>query len=386
MNTQTARQSAGLLAGFAFVLSCGFGCAGVPEPVREWAVTEDGWKLAVHHYAPEKPDPALYPVILCHGIGLNHRSWDISPDMSFARHLAAQGFDVWVPAVRGNGDSERHGGSAARSSLMLFRPQRLADLRAAGRTPDKPNGGDFTIDDHLQFDLPAVIAHVKRATGSDKVCWVGHSMGGMIILGALERFPRDDVAAAVTIGSPTMLAEPISPAMQLLVRFEGIADMLNDSMSLSAVTRFGALTAHRIPNPIDASYFNVENTDRSLFLLANRSVYEDVASGVLRDLAVLCRTRRWQSADGSYDYSANLANVTAPVLFLAGNKDAVASPDSVRHAYDRISSKEKSFFLVAPANGTKREYGHCDMILGLDAKSETWPSIVAWLRKFTRPR
>jgi len=374
-------MNASIRIALAAAASLAVGCASVPQPVREWATTDDGWKLAIHHYAPAKPDPTLHPVILCHGIGLNHRFWDVTPEMSFARHLTDLGFDVWVPAVRGNGDSERHGASALHASMMFSRPQRLADAKAAGATQPKPDGGDYTIDDHLVHDLPAIIAHVKKATGSAKVSWVGHSMGGMIILGALERFPRDDIAAAVTVGSPTVLVDPISVGMALLAKFEGIVIMLNGHTSLGELSRLGGLTAHRVPNPIDSSYFHVPNVDRGLLAIMNRSVYEDVSAGVMHDLAVLCRTKKWLSTDEKFDYSAHLENVKAPTLFVVGSVDAVASPDSVRHGFDRIASKEKKFVLAGPADGSPRDYGHCDLILGLHARRETWPVIVDWLRK-----
>ena len=68
----------------------------VPAGV-EMARTEDGWSLPVRHYAASGP-----PVVLVHGMGVTHHNFDYRPDVSLAHSLQQAGFDVWVPALRGD--------------------------------------------------------------------------------------------------------------------------------------------------------------------------------------------------------------------------------------------------------------------------------------------
>ncbi|HNI91567.1 MAG TPA: hydrolase, partial [Leptospiraceae bacterium] len=52
-----------------------------------YAVTEDGWNLAIHRHKPMKPLPNAYPVIVVHGIITNKYFMDLDVDHSLAYHL-----------------------------------------------------------------------------------------------------------------------------------------------------------------------------------------------------------------------------------------------------------------------------------------------------------
>jgi predicted alpha/beta hydrolase len=115
-----------------------------------FARTPDGWRLALHRYRPQRPDPGT-PVILCSGYACNRWFIDYDERYSLARFLARLGFDAWVLELRGRG---------------LSYP--------ATRTPQT---WQWTFDELATIDVPAAIAHVTSATGHP-VRWVGHSMGG----------------------------------------------------------------------------------------------------------------------------------------------------------------------------------------------------------------
>lgn len=73
-----------------------------------YAITDDGWRLGVRHYAPDQPDPNKYPVVLCHGLGLNGTFWTITED-HLPKQLNAAGYEVFVVDMRGSGGSYREG-------------------------------------------------------------------------------------------------------------------------------------------------------------------------------------------------------------------------------------------------------------------------------------
>ena len=115
--------------------------------------TPDHWNIAVYSYLPEKVT-RQYPVMLLHGIASNHNVWDFGvPELSYARHLAAQGYAVYAMNLRG---------------------------RTGSDGPQTGRGKQWSIDDFLLCDLPTVVEYVKKQHGSEKMHWVGHSMGGIL--------------------------------------------------------------------------------------------------------------------------------------------------------------------------------------------------------------
>jgi len=58
------------------------------------------------------------------------------------------------------------------------------------------------VDEHLNLDLPTVVTAVLSATGARQVHWVGHSMGGMLAVGAISR----GLECASALRSVTLLA------------------------------------------------------------------------------------------------------------------------------------------------------------------------------------
>ncbi|XP_010906980.1 uncharacterized protein [Elaeis guineensis] len=73
----------------------------VPVPGTEW-------RLALWRYTPSPEAPSRnHPLMLLSGVGTNAIGFDLSPGVSFARHMASQGFDTWIVEVRGAGLSTR---------------------------------------------------------------------------------------------------------------------------------------------------------------------------------------------------------------------------------------------------------------------------------------
>ena len=144
-----------------------------------WVDTEDGAQIALQrHVTPGGP-----PIVLCHGISSNHHFWDLAPDRSLALDLHARGYDVWNLDLRGHGFAER--------------------LRSGKR-----QRGRWTIDDYGRHDLPAAFAHVLDATGAERLAFVGHSMGGMVLALYLTEAPDPPLSSAVVVASPLDFTEP----------------------------------------------------------------------------------------------------------------------------------------------------------------------------------
>ena len=114
-----------------------------------FVLTRDGWKVALHHYEPDKNRQAV-PVLLCHGLGANRFNFDLGAEVSLARYLQKQGFDVWSVDLRGRGLS-RQG------------------------TKGGVNGrGSHVFDDYVRQDAVAAIRHVQKGAGTARgeVVWL----------------------------------------------------------------------------------------------------------------------------------------------------------------------------------------------------------------------
>ena len=143
----------------------------------------------------EQPDPAKLPVILCHGLGLNATFWTITDD-HLPLQLNARGYDVYVFDIRGSGENARPG-----------RHDRIN--RRLRQTPFRERGErSWNVDDLMRYDVPAILDYVQRETGHDRVNWVGHSMGGMLMFAFLELDSHPErIANFVGMGSTIILDE-----------------------------------------------------------------------------------------------------------------------------------------------------------------------------------
>ncbi|MBI3540813.1 MAG: alpha/beta fold hydrolase, partial [Deltaproteobacteria bacterium] len=153
------------------------------ECIEDFVETPDGWRLATYRY-PNKSSKK-YPVILVHGMGTNRFDLDCSiPRLSLAHYLHRHGYDTWVIELRGVGKSHKKNWVDRCVSSLRF---------------------DWTFDDYLFKDLPALVSHIQRQTGSQKLHWAGHSLGGTLIYTAIETMGEtmkpNPFASVVTLGS-----------------------------------------------------------------------------------------------------------------------------------------------------------------------------------------
>jgi len=76
---------------------------------------------------------------------------------------------------------------------------------------------------------------------------------------------------------------------------------------------------------------------------------------------------------GRTNFASAFEHLDRPLLVIAGTKDALAPPASVRPAYERSRAADKSY-RVFPL-------GHIDLIVGREAPLTVWPLVQAWLER-----
>ncbi|HMK36091.1 MAG TPA: alpha/beta hydrolase [Desulfomonilaceae bacterium] len=323
--------------------------------------TADGWRLAVHHYkAGENPDG--YPVILCHGLSSNRFVFDLPGEASLARFLADRGRDVWVAELRGSGMSDGPG---------LF-------------VSESPYSWDF--DDHLTKDLPAILQFVLFRTGASKVHYIGHSMGGMLILAYLASQDDPPVASAVTVGSPANFAQARNPVFDFLLKVMPLIERLSVS-PLPLIGRNLTPFAQWLSKYLLGAFFaaNVRPvTARKIVALAA----ELVASNTLwLTFGRYLKTGLFADPRGNR-YLENLAASKVPILVTGGSKDMMAPEASVRAAcdFEAGNSGERNCVMFGRASGCVEDYGHMDLLVGLRVEQEVFPVILHALKRHDSAR
>ena len=329
-----------------------------------FAYTADGWRLGVRHLRPSAPDPAKLPVVLCHGLGLNGTFWTIT-DNHLPQQLLARGYHVFVFDFRGSGESAKIGRIGRINERLRQTP--LLEL----------GEGRWTVDEIVRYDVPAILDYVKHETGRDRVNWVGHSLGGMLMFPYLELSPEPwRVANFVAMGSTVTLAD--YPQSSMLDANRGLR-LLALFVSPGRIGR--PLMFARFPglDRIDQFYYTSENVDKRTVSKFYGYTLEDTGRSALRQLAPYLEFGHFFSADGTIDYSARLREVKVPILLVAGDADIMSDVASTELTYQALGSEDKSLMRFGRLEGHVADYGHCDLVWSRYAPKEIFPPLIDWL-------
>jgi lysosomal acid lipase/cholesteryl ester hydrolase len=332
-----------------------------------YAFTDDGWKLGIRRFDPSRPDPGKLPVVLCHGLGLNGTFWTINNSGThLPTQLASRGYRVYVVDVRGSGSSQRIG-TIGRINRML-RQTPFNELRES----------HWNVDDQAYHDIPAILDYVRRDTGEERVNWVGHSLGGMIMLAHLEMTDRPDrIANFVDMGG-VVTVEPSETRSQMLRANRGLC-MLLSVLSTGRIAR--PIMWMRLPGleRIDQFYYTTNNVDAETIGRFYGYTLENPGKGALRQLDSYLATGHMLSADSTLDYANMLPRVKAPTLIIAGDSDVMADIPSSQSTFDGLGSQDKTFLRFGKREGHVDDYGHCDLVWSRHAPREIFPTLIDWL-------
>jgi pimeloyl-ACP methyl ester carboxylesterase len=315
-----------------------------------FAPTGDGWKIALARRTPRGP-ARLPPVLLCHGLSANRGNLDFGLDRySLSLFLAQAGFDCFALDLRG------HGGS----------------VRVRKDAPHL-----WTFDTYLAQDIPAALDEVEKATGEKTALWLGHSQGALLGLLTASLHP-DRIAGVVAMAPPTHWAA--QEELKRLLRFVPAGQGRNRLLARA----FAPLAGYFHPG---AAQFplNTRNVEPRVLRLVMSNVVENVSAGVQAQFFRWARTDRFDSADGKIDYRLSLATATAPALFIAGSRDLLAPPASVRAGHDLWGGEKELWVAGTAESKLSADYGHSDLIFGRRAPEEIFSRVREWLLAHSKP-
>jgi len=353
-----------------------------PAPESLFVTTSDGWSLNVLRFAPSSPLRDADPVICCHGLSYNAGFWDITEKTSLPRYLQKRGYDVWCPSLRGSGQSTKPTVAQLR---RLFRLN-LSALEP-GAIAQRKSGllkADWSVDDHVRYDVPAVLDFVAQTTGRQRVHWIGHSMGGMVMFAHLSGGGGERINTFVAAAVPMVMLHPLNDVFQTMVDNMQVIQIGNAVVSTSLPAIMGTLVGPGLQSPIDRLFYNADNVD---YLVGHRlgyQVLEEISAGQFGQLMDMVRNEHFRSTDGSVDYAEQIDRIHTPTLFLVGALDNMATVGAVQWTYNRVGSSDKQFMMFGRINGKLADYGHDDLIIGRHAQEDVYPHIVRWLQRHPR--
>ncbi len=333
-----------LLLGKNYAVTCG-------ADERHQVLTDDGVRLTLTRYLPRGSLRPTSPIFCVHGLGANRFNFDTGADASLARYLAEQGYDCWLLDLRGCGESET------------------------------PRGRRSTFDDYVRHDLPAALEHIRASGSGDRVHWVGHSMGGMLLYAYAATHGDARLHSGVTLGSPVRFS-PREDNFHAFLAFERLIKVLPNIPTVG-VGRLVTPLLGLVNNDWFRYHMNVDNIEWETIRRAYYNITSQISPGVLLQFFEWIRHDDFFSLDRQISYRSSLVNFRVPLFVLAGGGDLLVPKDDIREAYERAASPLKLYLELGCQDGFCEDYGHIDLLFGRRAREEVYPRIAAWLAQFS---
>lgn len=313
--------------------------------------TPDGSAIELRRLRPRREiesedDEAPRPVLIIHGLAINERNCDVTPDRSFARHLSAAGRDVWLVTLR-SGRADHGPGERRRVRFAAM----------------------------AQHDVPLAVQAIRAQTGAAQIDLCGFSMGGMLLYATLGRvIPVDAVGKVVIFGSPARLGVPVWP----LSKVKGIPDFLAPMMPYRFLGALYAPFVDWFSTPFHRVVYNPDGVARGLTGNVMVDAMRDVPRALHREFAA------WAMGDGELRVEGaraidGLRGLSLPVRFFAGAADGLAPPRSLKPAYEAWGADaggdaalDKDFVVLGRETGCGHDYGHGDMMYAERAPTEVF--------------
>lgn len=346
---------------------------------RTWfELVHDGDPMAVRYYGlPEEESIELadggrmrierkqhpVPLVLVPPLGVTTETFDLMPQRSLVRYMAAHGFKTYL--------------------VDWGRPRK--------------EHAHFGLADYADRMFGEALAQVRAHSGSEELSLMGWCMGGLLCLlqQGLERDAR--VRNIVTVASPIDLrgggivagaAQALNAPAQLIRKY---TDFRLDVLDPARLHAPGWLTtlSFKLTDPVGSvtTYWDlvtrlwdrefVESHSTTSDYLNNMLLYP---GGVIADMTVKMAVDN-KLAGGKIEIGARLAEldrIESALLVFAGDSDHLVAPKIAQKIVDVVASTDKEF-RIAPG-------GHMGVILGSRAQTNVWEQSADWLAERSDPR
>jgi pimeloyl-ACP methyl ester carboxylesterase len=309
-------------------------------------VDSGGFRLALYQTWSEAHFvPGRRPVVIVPGYGMNSFIFSYHPSgLSLEGFLAEAGFEVWRADLRGQGGSERLGGSE--------------DFGLA----------ELAVDD-LSAVFGAIVQHTR--TGASRVDAIGASLGGSLVYAHQVLVPDHRVGSLVAMGSPVRWVElhPLmrvafgSPWLAGAVRFQGTRRLAELGLPL---------LAKRVPWVLSI-YLNPEITDVSAARQLVRTV-EDPRRRINRQIAHWVRDRDLKVR--GVNIAESLGKITRPLLCVVASADGIVPRATAAYPFAQVGS---SIRRVLEVGNEELRVAHADLFISRPAHERVFAPVARWL-------
>jgi len=352
-------------------------------PVEDhYVLTPDGFLLSIQRitgkrYTPGSPTVQKPVVILQHGLLDNSFTWVANQvvEECLGFILADEGYDVWLPNVRGNTYS---------STNIHYKPSDDAFWA-------------WSFDEMAHIDLPSYLNYILGVTKQPTLAYVGHSQGTTM---GFAGFEDPNIAKYVNVfialapvawvhNCKSILLNALADMdATLVVQLLGVKDFAPDSGVLKVIlpsvcgvtpaacenimalvlgwdttnlnnTRIPAILAHE---PSGTSTQNIIHWTQEI----KAEVFQAFDYGDAKD-----NMKHYnQSTPPAYDPS----KLTLPVALFYGGNDSLADPTDVAHLIPMIKNLVYKNF--------QPSYAHLDFVWGENAYIDIYPQVVSLIKQY----
>jgi pimeloyl-ACP methyl ester carboxylesterase len=321
-----------------------------PDPVHADEVhtipTEDVWQIRLCRRRPRggKGEPILF----CHSLSSNHLNFEIPRGESIVDVLSEAGYDCWTIDTR-----------ACRSAIP---PRGTRKLSA-------------TLDDVLLKDLPAAVAFIKGKSGFDRVHWVGHSLGGMLLYAYVLKFGPDDIASAVTFGAPPGFKHTRLPSRKLLTTVAPFTYGLMLFFFRGLVPLATVIHPKTDLIPINWDNAHPKLTNAELFYAVEMPMPR--IGGELSDWA---SKGVWRMCADTLDVQERLPELEVPLFAIFGGSDPLIPQEAAETFFKSLRTKDKTMAVLSKHNGYSANYSHIELVFALNGREEVFEPVLVWIQ------
>lgn len=331
------------------------------------ASTKDGYQLYMKRIPQKGP-----PVLLMPGLADSSATWVVSGENSLGSVLHDAGYDVWLLEKRGR---------------TPWRHERY--------TGQDLEFWDFSFDENIRYDMPALVEYVRRFTGQEIGSVVGHSEGAMVALASMANDPqtaehvKSVVALAPPIGSwgsntmanmprmpiiPNLIVDNVHPAIPLgftRLVFAGLCahapGLCWNAMCLIA----GCADSSQYDGEVVGNIFSYYPRETSLKNLQHLTQCQH--AGVLQHFDH-GEEKNLELYGSKTPQPIEFSGLKTPTALFFGTKDLVVPADT----YDKTRGllPEQAIRYV----NTSIDFGHQDFLWGMNAKEAVYDSVVDFIR------
>jgi polyhydroxyalkanoate synthase len=321
---------------------------------------EDEIELVDGSRMPIERHPHRVPLVLVPPLGVTTETFDLMPQRSLVRFLAASGFRVYL--------------------IDWGKP--------------KKTHAHLGLKDYSYTMLDLALQKIRRHAGEEELSMMGWCLGGLLCLLYQGQVKDGRIRNLVTVASPIDLesgsgvmaglagaAQALNGPAQLVSSYSRLRLSTLDPARLSVPPWLTTL-AFKLTDPVGSvtTYWDlitrlwdrefVESYSTTSDYLNNMLRYP---GGVIKDMAVKV-VRDNELATGKVEVGGNLAEldrIESSLLAFAGETDHLVPPEIARKSVEIVASRDKEFRIVPG--------GHMGVIIGSKAQGTVWAQSAQWL-------